>query len=110
MFSVYTMYRDKHNSHSSIRGLDTGSGNHNRIVSENMTSWTALTWHIGIKKACWTKYTSTSFSLWLAPNPVSHVLIDDQSNMLYISISRDISKVNIFGLSLERFKILRVIE
>ena len=26
-----------------------------------------------------------SFSLWLAPNPVSHVLIDDQSNMLYIS-------------------------
>ena len=35
---------------------DTALRNHNRTVFKEMTSWTALTWYIGLKTAFYTKH------------------------------------------------------
>ena len=39
-----------------IQGMPTVLCNHNRIVFEEMSSWTALTMHLGIKTTFLTKY------------------------------------------------------
>ena len=40
---IYTMYNVQ------CRFIHTALRNHNRTVFEEMTSWTALTWYIGMK-------------------------------------------------------------
>ena len=47
---------------SRLRSLyGTASRNHNRIVFEEMTSWTSLKWHIWMKTAFKTKHIKTKY-------------------------------------------------